>query len=354
MGQKSVDLLKELREGMVSGRIRAEGFPLEDVMGLIRAEHETFFAYLKQEWHLHENFYNSIIKKKISRKDSAELIKIIDEIIFDLEEMPQKLGLSEEGKLIEERKRRYRLSVQEFKDFAKRAYWKQSFQKGDGLNKFNGKGVVYTVITGKYDVLYDPVYMDSGYDYICFTDDRELTSDVWSFRYIENTERLDDVRLSRKYKILCHEFLKEYDYSIYVDGKVQIIGSLRDYIEKYTKGNAMLCFPHFMRECAYAEAEVCMKLEKDDPQIILEQMEGYGQEGYPADNGLIDGACLVRSHRDDCLRKVMQCWWNEVRNKSRRDQLSIGYACWKNDFHYDLSDLYTYENEYLCKSRNEG
>lgn len=57
MGQKSVDLLKELREGMVSGRIRAEGFPLEDVMGLIRAEHETFFAYLKQEWHLHENFY---------------------------------------------------------------------------------------------------------------------------------------------------------------------------------------------------------------------------------------------------------------------------------------------------------
>jgi len=99
-----------------------------------------------------------------------------------------------------------------------------------------------------------------------------LRSEVWDIRIIEIEENLDKVRTARKYKILCHEFLKEYDYSIYVDGKIQIIGDVRKYMERYSKGSPMLCFPHFLRKCAYEEAAICMKAEKEAASVIMKQM----------------------------------------------------------------------------------
>ena len=41
---------------------------------------------------------------------------------------------------------------------------------------------------------------------------------------------------------------------------------------------------------------------------------------------------MVREHHNkDCIR-VMETWWDEVLNNSRRDQLSFMYAVWKNGF----------------------
>ena len=38
---------------------------------------------------------------------------------------------------------------------------------------------------------------------------------------------------------------------------------------------------------------------------------------------------LVRQNHDDKLNKVMEGWWNEIMTRSNRDQLSLGYICWK-------------------------
>ena len=65
----------------------------------------------------------------------------------------------------------------------------------------------------------------------------------------------------------------------------------------------MLCFPHFVRDCAYEEAIACIQYKKDNAQLILDQMQQYGDEGYPPRNGMIDSACLVRSHRSEELQK---------------------------------------------------
>lgn len=43
------------------------------------------------------------------------------------------------------------------------------------------KGVCYTVISGPYDTLKEPVIETDGWKYICFTD-QELVSDIWEFR----------------------------------------------------------------------------------------------------------------------------------------------------------------------------
>ncbi|MBD5473706.1 MAG: DUF616 domain-containing protein [Lachnospiraceae bacterium] len=350
MEQRSINILNNLKNCVENGRLSTEQFPVKDVVELVSSEYKTWIESYIQKLNLYISIYNSSINMAVTKGDKIQLIGLLEELIADLLEM------SERDAFKEERLRELEEGVNQFivrcaQSYARAAYEKYLFHLQPLKLAFQGKGVIYTVITGGYDALVEPEYIDKDFDYICFTDDENLTSDLWSVQYIENIEGLDSARLSRKYKILCHEFLKEYDFSIYVDGKVQIIGDLKRYLEMYSRGSSMLCFPHFLRECAYEEAKVCAAIGKDVPDVIEKQMKGYLQEGYPVDNGLIDGACLVRLHHDHVLQEVMTCWWNEVKNKSRRDQLSFGYACWKNDFHYDLSDLYTYKNDFLRKSR---
>ena len=77
------------------------------------------------------------------------------------------------------------------------------------------KLVIYTVIIDGYDTLKEPEFLDENCDYVCFTNDKKLTSEIWQIRLIEETH-LDNTRLQRMYKILPHRFLSEYEYSIYI------------------------------------------------------------------------------------------------------------------------------------------
>lgn len=255
-----------------------------------------------------------LLDRAMEDEDRSGLTDCLEELVCDLQRTPADLS----GKMEDLRAARDLAMIAGFQKRARMVYEDYPHRVPEGNVAFQGRGVVYTVITGGYDVLREPEYVDKELDYICFTDNRELHSDIWKIRVIENAENLDNTRLARKHKILCHRFLPEYDYSVYVDGKIQIMGNLKAYIEKYSKGSAMLCFPHHVRQCAYEEAQICIVLGLDDEELIKKQMEGYRQE---------------------------------VRSKSRRDQLSLGYVCWKNDFYYDICDLFIYQNEYICKKR---
>lgn len=212
---------------------------------------------------------------------------------------------------------------------------------------FEGKGVVYSAITGNYDNVKAPEFVNPEWDYILFTNNPNITSDIWEVRFLENKEMLDNVRLARHVKIMGHEYLSEYDYSIWVDGKLRIKDNLRECIEKYRRKEPLLCFNHYINDCIYKEFEMCVAMKKDDPLVMERQMMSYKDENYPEHNGMIDSAILIREINNEKLHSVMETWWNQVRNGSRRDQLSFNYACWKNDFLYDTTDLYIYGNKYV-------
>lgn len=209
----------------------------------------------------------------------------------------------------------------------------------------NSKLVVYTVIMGGYDTLKEPEYIDDNCDYVCFTDNKELKSGIWQIRLVGDYE-LDSTRKQREYKILTHKFLPEYKYSVYVDGNIRILGSLRDYVRKQWKGASLLALVHPERDNVYDEAEACIKFNKDNPDIIRKQVDRYRNEGYKANNRLILTGLLFRKHNDSNLISVMETWWNEVKNNSRRDQISFGYSCWKSNFIYDVSELRWYRSNY--------
>ncbi|MCR5701962.1 MAG: DUF616 domain-containing protein [Lachnospiraceae bacterium] len=214
-------------------------------------------------------------------------------------------------------------------------------------NRFTGSGVVYTAITGGYDNLAEPEYVNDKMDYICFTDNEKITSDVWQIRIIENPDNLDPIRLARKHKILCTNYLGEYDFSIWVDGKIQICGDLSEIVDRYHLDSPILCMPHYERDCIYDEAEKCLSEGKGISKDIEKQVQKYRDENYPEHNGLIDSCVLFRLHSDSLLKSTMDTWWNEVLNESTRDQLSFNYACNKTGLVYDLCNFSIYNNPYF-------
>lgn len=69
----------------------------------------------------------------------------------------------------------------------------------------------------------------------------------------------DTPRNNRRFKILPHLFLQDYEYSVFMD----------------------------------------------DPEIMKAQIERYKSENYPKNNGLIFSAVLIRRHHDPEVIKIM-------------------------------------------------
>lgn len=212
---------------------------------------------------------------------------------------------------------------------------------------FSDKRVaVYTAVTGTYDEPLIPQEKIEGFDYICFTDNPFLKSDFWDIRPIED-EGLNATQTARMYKILAHKYLSDYDYSLWIDTNIEIIGDIREFINKYSHTNKLLAFRHPQRDCIYEEADECIRLKKDDMDNIIPQINRYRQEHYPEHNGLISSGILFREHNNPDVIKLMEDWFSQILSGSYRDQLSFNYVCYKNNFTYDASDSYIFKNEYF-------
>ncbi len=239
------------------------------------------------------------------------------------------------------------------------------------------KTVIYTAIFGGKDNLIEPKAVSKNCDYICFTD-TDFKSEIWRVRKVEPPVKDDPVRSARKYKILPHRFLSEYEYSVWVDGNLLIRGDLSGLIDRYLRGTNMAVFDHanykwnpghtklqiflnifrrdypYVRHCVYEEGEELIKMNamgayKDDSRTIRDQLDKYRGEGYPENNTLIQSSVLVRRHNAPDVVKAMEDWWREVKYHSRRDQLSFNYVAWKNKFNFVYMKGDPRKNKYFLR-----
>lgn len=218
------------------------------------------------------------------------------------------------------------------------------------LHKFNPQSVViYTAISGDYDELKEPCFVDDNIKYVCFTNNRELHSRVWEIRYADIPENMEARYWVRKFKVLPHLFFPEYETSIWVDASLSILQDLRKYMTQYQKTSDILFFPHYTRDCVYDEGAICMVWKKDHKKNLAAQMHAYYEEGYPEHNGLVQGGCIVRNHNEKKIINVMEEWWGEITRFSKRDQVSLPYVLYKNKCFYDLCNLY-YEDNFWIKN----
>lgn len=225
----------------------------------------------------------------------------------------------------------------------RRRYQEKNEQRFSTENK---KIVIYTGIFGNYDTLLPPLYRDEGVDYICYTDDKNLTSSDWQIRYVE-CEQENMALEVRKYKCLPHIFMADYDVSVWIDANIQIQSSILNYIEENMQDTGMLFFVHYARNCIYEEGAINILLHKENTGKIVEQMYEYHKEKYPEHNGLFCGNFIVREHNRQTVAAIMEQWYAEVRKRSLRDQLSLPYVLWKNKIRPDVCWGYVNDNKYV-------
>lgn len=226
---------------------------------------------------------------------------------------------------------------------------------GDMLNLKNDK-VIYTCITGAYELLDDPFVLSPGYDYVCFTNYDKIKSNVWKIRPIpEELNGLSEVKKQRCIKINPHKYLPDYRFSIWVDGSVKLKKDANEFVDKNCKGANVFIPHHPVRNCIYEEMTACVKQKKDTEQHIAPQKVKYLNEGFPKNYGLVQSNIMMRYHNEpDCI-KLMETWWEEVKNGSHRDQLSFDYARWKNpDVKFIFLDKGTCKTDYFLWDQSHG
>lgn len=194
--------------------------------------------------------------------------------------------------------------------------------------------VIYTAIFGNYDILIDPQTIPEKVKFICFTDNKDIKSDVWEIRYYNGN--ISPRLKNRKVKILPHHHLQEFDYSIYVDGNVQITGNLTELIEKYLSTHKLAVPRYPYNNCIYDEYPHFHRVyENGEPKEIETQLERYRKRGFPEDFGFPENNVIFRKHGDQEVIELMEEWWKEYQNGSKRDQVSFPFVAWANDFNFE-------------------
>lgn len=224
------------------------------------------------------------------------------------------------------------------------------------------KNVIYTAIFGGYDTLQEPKVIPEGWDFVCFTD-QKIQSKNWAVRVVKPTEE-DSTRNARKYKILPHRYVGGYETSIWIDGNLLVRGDVNELVETYLQGTNMAVFDH-----AYAQhrdrgrtldalhsvdeqldkliAMVAKGRQKDDPELMQEQYGAYKKDGFPDKNGILLSMILLRRHNAPDVIAAMELWWQELKQWSKRDQLSFNYAAWKTGLDFTYIPENARENTYF-------
>jgi len=130
---------------------------------------------------------------------------------------------------------------------------------------------------------------------------------------------------SREVKINIHKFI-EADLYIYIDANYKVMGDLNAFASQYFKGG-YLTMQHPNRRCIYQEAKAVIQIQKDNADVVGNQMLAYQKERMPANHGLYMNGFFIR---DNSFNDICEQWYNEVEKHSYRDQLSLYYILWKN------------------------
>jgi len=217
----------------------------------------------------------------------------------------------------------------------------------------NSKIAIYTAFTGDYDTLKEPEVIDENCDYICFSDNPDLESDLWKIVLMEDST-LDNNRKAKQYKLLPHKYLKDYKYSFWLDGTFKIKGSIREYIYENIKAHSpMLVVVHTERDCVYEEYKASKIIPRYPRAVMEEQVNFYKSQGFPPHYGLGVMGAIFRKHNDERVIKLMEDWWDENIRFTNQDQLSFAYVSWKNDFHPSVSNVYYWDNKYWAKEEGD-
>jgi hypothetical protein len=213
------------------------------------------------------------------------------------------------------------------------------------------KFCVYTGLFGNYEQLNEQIVQrNSNIDFICFTDDKDLTSESWKIMHTAPVFPLDPIRSARFVKIAAHRYLPTYETSLYIDNTVSLRLPPEEIFDNFLSNEFDLyCVKHSYRETVLDEFEEVIKLNLDKFATIIEQFNVYSMidpemfSTIPYWSGF-----LIRNHNKENIIDVMEDWLAQVLRYSRRDQLSLNYVIRRHNIKVKELELDNVLSKYHC------
>lgn len=186
------------------------------------------------------------------------------------------------------------------------------------------RAVIYTALTGEYDLLLQPESVRDDFEYVCFSDRDDIPDrGVWHIRPIQYSNP-DCARVSRFPKINPHVVLPEFEASLYVDANISIRAELYSALDRaLDSGCDIAMVKHPERDDVYDEALALLGYGLGEPKLIYRQVRDLLAEGYPRHAGLFVCSVIFRRHCAESVRKFDETWWKLFSSNSKRDQLSV-------------------------------
>ncbi|MBO4231058.1 MAG: DUF616 domain-containing protein [Bacteroidales bacterium] len=191
--------------------------------------------------------------------------------------------------------------------------------------------VIYTCIVDGYDDLRQPLAVDPGFDYICFSNDfQQIKVGVWEIRPIPYSST-DKTRLSRFVKLMPHKALPEYEISVWMDANVQIIGpGFYAAVERAVDAGHLLSqVPHPYFDCVYDDMRAISIMARVPFFKVYRQYRYLRKEGFPEHFGMFENNIIFRVHNDPSVVSISEEWWKVYNEYTPRDQFSLMYLYWK-------------------------
>ncbi|TDW59237.1 uncharacterized protein DUF616 [Novosphingobium sp. PhB55] len=188
----------------------------------------------------------------------------------------------------------------------------------------------YTCSTGGYD---EPLPFEAfveGADYHFYSDlESESELAQWTIRPLALSDP-HPVKAARRHKSQPHDIFDDVDIAVWIDGNIALSGDVSGLIAKVIENNAAFgVIPHPYRSKVSDELAMLCRVGLDDPRVMNAQYERYRKQGFEDDQGLTETNFLVMDLRRSETRAALDVWWSEIKQGSRRDQLSFDYSCWK-------------------------
>lgn len=357
-----VNLLQKVRRAVKSGQITAEGFPMGEIMNLIQDTMGNSFwdcigskgnpGFLKMA-----QIYGECLQDAVARKDMDGCGRILH--LFESSYLAFYGAMEEDERVF--RQRPYRKMIMELGMGSAQVQARLHRQRQCAVNRekeallSRGKGAVYTCLLGEGEPE-QPREVSAELEYICFTDQEDRIGEmtgVWKYCPIDNQEQWSRRALKFRYMIMAHKVLAEYDYSIWLDPTMRIVGDLLHFARIYGDGNSFLGFLQGREDCLYHDISLTDMVDDDINIAIRKKTLQYQKEGYPKYNGLLDGRVMVRNHRNEELWSVMETWWCECRDSGWFCEGIFNYAAWKLEYPFSVCDLFLDDNPYFKSNEIE-
>lgn len=203
------------------------------------------------------------------------------------------------------------------------------------------KIAIYSCVIGGYDTIRPPCVKEEC-DYYMISDDPQMADKAYAWVDVDSVvpDRNMSAKDKNRYcKLHPDVIFPEYDYTIYLDGSIQIVKPIIHYID-FVGSTGLAIHRHRERDCVYLECIFLYWLGVVGKEEAVREAERYIRLGIPRHYGLFECGMIVTELHNEQAIKIYRNWYEEYKKGIKRDQLALISTLWNMKLKAeDLSDL---------------